>query len=139
VVDCTKEATVCQELEIAGYPTLFLFTGDSTWHTHSGNRDLQSLVEFVVDNSPPDILGVMQLTGDNFEAVIGEGLVFVLYYTPQCNHCTQTLHTWEELSRAMRFSVTLAKVTNSLTLPTDALEHTHTHNNGAHTVMEHTQ
>lgn len=110
LVDCTEEIITCQKLEIVGYPTLLLFTDDSTWKTHSGSRDLQSLVEFVIDNSPQDIFSVIQLTGDSFEAVIGEGLVFILYYTSQCSRCKRSLSTWEELSKITRFSATLAKV-----------------------------
>lgn len=121
LVDCTKEIITCQKLEVVGYPTLLLFTGDSTWKVHSGSRDLQSLVEFIVHHSPQDF-GVIQLTGDSFEAVVGEGgLVFILYYTSWCSHCKQSLSTWEELSKVIKFSATLAKVIMAPWLMTEVL------------------
>lgn len=46
-LDCTLYSLTCQQNEIKGYPTLLLFEEGQVREKYTGNRDLQSLIEFV--------------------------------------------------------------------------------------------
>ncbi|EDO34590.1 predicted protein [Nematostella vectensis] len=55
-VDCTKEESLCQSFGINGYPTLMLFKDGVQKKEYSGNRDLDSLYRFIMQNHDKDEL-----------------------------------------------------------------------------------
>jgi hypothetical protein len=48
-IDCTEEATLCQDFEVEGYPTLY-YGDPSAPETYEGGRDYDSMAEFAEEN-----------------------------------------------------------------------------------------
>ncbi|KAL3891459.1 hypothetical protein ACJMK2_003721 [Sinanodonta woodiana] len=111
-VDCTVDTKVCADQQVRGYPTMKFFNMEQNKNVvpYRGNRDLDSLLRFVVeeltkdegeeeDKKPEeDIKKFFELDSDNFEKVTERGDHFIKFYAPWCGHCQQLAPTWQQLA-----------------------------------------
>ncbi|KAK7092122.1 thioredoxin domain-containing protein 5 homolog [Littorina saxatilis] len=114
-VDCTLDTALCADHDVTGYPTLKFFQKKADdFQRYKGNRDLDSLQKFVEEQvAKPEETGeappvpdeeekeqVVQLTDDDFEESIAEGVHFIKFYAPWCGHCKRLAPTWEDLAKS---------------------------------------
>ncbi|KAI1906129.1 protein disulfide-isomerase precursor [Ophidiomyces ophidiicola] len=74
-VDCTEEASLCEEYGIEGYPTLKVFRGTESIKPYNGARKSQSIVSFMVKQSLPT---VSKVTSDTLETVIALDKIVII-------------------------------------------------------------
>jgi len=125
-VDCTTDATVCSNHEVAGYPTLKFFSKDGDEPIkYKGSRDMASLNKFIQKQLgqepeeeeesaevPAPVQGLMELNGKNFLKAVEKGHHFVKFYAPWCGHCQKLAPTWEALAQSLEEdkSISIAKI-----------------------------
>jgi len=125
-VDCTKSQSVCQEMEVRGYPTLAYFRKGEKVEAYKGGRSLKDLSDFVASMSGAEKTAdekkeevtedakdsVAVLDGENFKDTVAKGVSFVKFYAPWCGHCKRLAPTWVQLADkfASTDGVTIAKV-----------------------------
>jgi len=116
-VDCVSEPAVCEDQSVSGFPTIFLYSGkESTKATvesrrmkFTGQRDVESFIQFVKENAKPTSASETQseeppsssssqqevdpsggaaitLTADTW-AETEKGAWFVEFYAPWCGFC----------------------------------------------------
>ncbi|KAK3580221.1 hypothetical protein CHS0354_012748 [Potamilus streckersoni] len=115
-VDCTVDTKVCVDQQVRGYPTVKFFNMELNNKVvlYRGNRDLDSLQKFVMDElakeedkkeeeeedekPEEDIKKLVELDSANFEKVTERGDHFIKFYAPWCGHCQRLAPTWQELA-----------------------------------------
>jgi protein disulfide-isomerase-like protein len=115
-VNCDEEADICAEMEITGFPSIYLFHGKDTSKSnvkrratkYSGNREISDFVKFVETHkstaqsnraaSTAAPSGPIVLNSRNWEAKTSEGDWLVEFYVPWCGHCQNLAPTWEKLA-----------------------------------------
>uniref|UniRef100_A0A1I8NGE4 Thioredoxin domain-containing protein n=1 Tax=Musca domestica TaxID=7370 RepID=A0A1I8NGE4_MUSDO len=116
-IDCTVYRPICQDFEVKGYPTLLWIEDGKKIEKYSGARSLEELQSYVKkmlgsDAAPEapaaekpsgdaDKLQVLQLTGDNFQDTVADGVTFVKFYAPWCGHCQNLSPVWDQLAEKM--------------------------------------
>ncbi|KAK6629815.1 hypothetical protein RUM43_003635 [Polyplax serrata] len=111
-LDCTIHRTVCNTLEIKGYPTLLWMQDGKVVSSievekYQGQRTESELKSYVnkmkegvkSDEESETTGGMVMLNSDNFESGIAEGLSFVKFFAPWCGHCKRLAPIWNELNK----------------------------------------
>lgn len=129
-IDCTVYRPICQDFEVKGYPTLLWIEDGKKIEKYSGSRghdELQAYVKKMLGNDASqeapatekpaavgqDKLQVLQLTGDNFEKSVADGITFVKFYAPWCGHCQKLSPVWDQLAEKLHTgdkNIKIAKV-----------------------------
>uniref|UniRef100_A0A1L8EID4 Putative thioredoxin/protein disulfide isomerase n=1 Tax=Haematobia irritans TaxID=7368 RepID=A0A1L8EID4_HAEIR len=115
-IDCTVYRPICQDFEVKGYPTLLWIEDGKKIEKYSGARghdELHAYIKKMLGNdanpepatekpsSDGDKLQVLQLSGDNFEKTVADGVTFVKFYAPWCGHCQKLSPVWDQLAEKM--------------------------------------
>lgn len=129
-IDCTVYRSICLDFEVKGYPTLLWIEDGKKIEKYSGSRSLEELSAYVKkmlgsdDNrealttekpasEEKDKMQVLQLTGENFDDSIAQGVTFVKFYAPWCGHCQKLSPVWDQLAEKIHKShkdIKIAKV-----------------------------
>ncbi|GFQ92001.1 thioredoxin domain-containing protein 5 [Trichonephila clavata] len=128
-IDCTENKKTCSEFEVKGYPTLLWIVNGKKIEKYQGTRDLDGFKKFITEmkaahketleheegripepKEEPNL--VVELSKDNFENVIAQGISFVKFFVPWCGHCKRLEPVWNNL--AIKYSsnpkIKIAKV-----------------------------
>ncbi|XP_065362683.1 thioredoxin domain-containing protein 5 homolog [Calliphora vicina] len=129
-IDCTVYRPICQDFEVKGYPTLLWIEDGKKIEKYSGSRghdELQAYVKKMLGSDgsqeaastekpvsgEQDKVQVLQLTGDNFEKSVADGVTFVKFYAPWCGHCQKLSPVWDQLAEKIHAgekAIKIAKV-----------------------------
>ncbi|CAF1476375.1 unnamed protein product [Rotaria sp. Silwood1] len=108
-IDCSKDALVCSDHDIYGYPTLKLFVRGSGAR-YEGPRQIESLDAFYREKLAEDTnyednvatkKAIIELTADNFAQMISTDFSFVMFFAPWCGHCKVLMPIFQELAKQM--------------------------------------
>ncbi|GFX76406.1 thioredoxin domain-containing protein 5 [Trichonephila clavipes] len=128
-IDCTENKEACLEFAVKGYPTLLWIVNGKKVEKYQGTRDLDGFKKFITEmkaahtetiedeegripepKEEPNL--VVELSRDNFENAIAQGISFVKFFVPWCGHCKRLEPVWNNL--AIKFSsnpkIKIAKV-----------------------------
>ncbi|KAG0306964.1 hypothetical protein BGZ98_001386 [Dissophora globulifera] len=125
-VNCLIEGDVCNDNGVTGYPSLQLFYDGAKVQDYKGSRSLEDLSEFVrtkadefsnkgdqnEGNSDINALGqVIVLDSKSYEGSLNNGQPWLVeYYAPWCGHCKALAPIYEDLAKALKGKVNVAKV-----------------------------
>lgn len=126
-VDCTQHRNVCNQFDVKGYPTLLWIEDGKKIDKYQGVRAHENLKLYIKtkmgagaaesssdedDSKTDNTSAVINLTGDNFDSGVEDGVTFVKFFAPWCGHCKRLAPTWDELGEkfADNDDVTIAKV-----------------------------
>ncbi|GIY19993.1 thioredoxin domain-containing protein 5 homolog [Caerostris darwini] len=128
-IDCTENKKTCDEFEVKGYPTLLWIINGKKVEKYQGARNLDGFKQFItemktahknkLDNEEGRIADskespnlVVELSQNNFENAISQGVSFVKFFVPWCGHCKRLEPIWKDL--AIKFAsnpkVKIAKI-----------------------------
>ncbi|EEP80838.1 protein disulfide-isomerase [Uncinocarpus reesii 1704] len=96
-VDCTEEASLCEEYGVEGYPTLKVFRGLDSPKPYNGARKSQSIVSYMIKQSLP---AVSKVTPDTFEAVKSLDKIVVIGYFKEDDKASN--ETFTSVAEALR-------------------------------------
>lgn len=96
-VDCEAYPRVCDVFEVKGYPTMLWIVDGKVDSRYDGSRTHADLKNFVADKiaEEKDLMDeevqsedhVALLTDRTFDKVTGQGVAFVMFMAPWCEHC----------------------------------------------------
>lgn len=110
-IDCTQYRPICKDFDVKGYPTLLWIVDGKKVEKYSGSRAVKDFKAFIEEKTASETMEshdeqpakveeivVLQLTGDNFEHGIEQGVTIVKFFAPWCGHCKRMAQTWDELA-----------------------------------------
>ncbi|CAH2034635.1 unnamed protein product, partial [Iphiclides podalirius] len=117
-VDCTSEAQLCQNYEVAGYPTFkYISHYDRELMSYEGGRKEADFIAYIngqrgVHDAPKRRLptnqeagfgtNVQLATDDFFETIIAAPMpTFVMFYATWCGHCSEAKPAFSRLATRM--------------------------------------
>lgn len=126
-IDCTEYRDVCTTFDVKGYPTMLWFENGQKVDKYSGERSLEDLKNYVNKMAGSKIKlnlpglddvkfldddAVLDLSSENFNEEIQDGITFVDFFSPWCGHCKRLAPTWEQLGRKLQNTqgIKIAKV-----------------------------
>ncbi|KAF9966584.1 hypothetical protein BGZ70_001893 [Mortierella alpina] len=116
-VDCTVEGDICDENGVEGYPTMKLFKAGKAIDAYDGGRSVAELSQYVLSKAEehhdvPNANGqVIVLDTATYESSLKNGQPWLVeYYAPWCGHCKALAPVYEELAKALKNKVNVAKV-----------------------------
>ncbi|XP_072949928.1 thioredoxin domain-containing protein 5 homolog [Epargyreus clarus] len=112
-VDCTQYASLCNEIDITGFPTLLYFYKHSFLPVeYKGTRDMPALTLFLSEvfkkydekkekngeNEVQIYSGMAYLTDHNIEKFLVKGQHFIMFYAPWCKESQRLAPIWADLA-----------------------------------------
>ncbi|CAD5214912.1 unnamed protein product [Bursaphelenchus okinawaensis] len=115
-VDATVEPKLAKRFNVEGYPTVKFFEGGKDPIDYDGQRDAESIVQWVQQKTDPNYKPppeeVVTLTGETFDEFTKEKpLMLVEFYAPWCGHCKKLAPEYEKAAKKLKaHNIPLAKV-----------------------------
>ncbi|VDK74885.1 unnamed protein product [Litomosoides sigmodontis] len=113
-VDCTAEKSLCQEYKIEGFPIITYLSYGKDRKDYTGKHETSSFVAFVESGgqiSKSQIFVhehefgkvIKVLNENNFDQVVNSGNVFVMFFSPWCEHCNEVKPEFLEAAEHFHF------------------------------------
>ncbi|KAG9325565.1 hypothetical protein KVV02_004867 [Mortierella alpina] len=116
-VNCLVEGDICDENGVTGYPTMKLFNSGKVIDDYNGGRSVTELRQYVVSKAEENAVvpnpdgQVIVLDAKTYESSLNNGQPWLVeYYAPWCGHCKALAPVYEELAKALKNKVNVAKV-----------------------------
>ncbi|KAF9942972.1 hypothetical protein BGZ67_008603 [Mortierella alpina] len=116
-VNCLVEGDICDENGVSGYPTMKLFKSGKVIDDYNGGRSVAELSQYVVSKAEENAVvpnpdgQVIVLDAKTYESSLNNGQPWLVeYYAPWCGHCKALAPVYEELAKALKNKVNVAKV-----------------------------